>query len=71
VQSKLPSPGWLETWLDTQIRFDKEWEHKVSSRILHNMSLLMGSSFETVQELNRYRKDLARQVGSDSTLVQA
>jgi hypothetical protein len=31
----------------------------------------MGSSFETVQELNRYRKDLARQVGSDSTLVQA
>ena len=37
----------------------------------HNMSLLMGSSFETVQELNRYRKDLARQVGSDSTLVQA
>ncbi|MFA5610980.1 MAG: ferritin-like domain-containing protein, partial [Alcaligenes sp.] len=53
------------------IRFDKEWEHKVSSRILHNMSLLMGSSFETVQELNRYRKDLARQVGSDSTLVQA
>lgn len=71
VQSKLPSPGWLESWLDTQIRFDKEWEHKVSSRILHNMSLLMGSSFETVQELNRYRKDLARQVGSDSTLVQA
>ncbi len=70
VQSKLPSPGWLENWLDTQIRFDKEWEHKVSSRILHNMSLLMGSSFETVQELNRYRKDLARQVGSDSTLVQ-
>ena len=71
VQSKLPSPGWLENWLDTQIRFYKEWEHKVSSRILHNMSLLMGSSFETVQELNRYRKDLARQVGSDSTLVQA
>ncbi|AYN22147.1 MULTISPECIES: ferritin-like domain-containing protein [Alcaligenes] len=71
VQSKLPSPGWLENWLDTQICFDKEWEHKVSSRILHNMSLLMGSSFETVQELNRYRKDLARQVGSDSTLVQA
>lgn len=71
VQSKLPSPGWLENWLDTQIRFDKEWEHKVSSRILHNMSLLMGSSFVTVQELNRYRKDLARQVGSDSTLVQA
>lgn len=70
VQSKLPSPGWLENWLDTQIRFDKEWEHKVSSRILHNMSLLMGSSFETVQELNRYRKDLTRQVGSDTPLIQ-
>ena len=31
-------------------------------RILHNMSLLMERSFSTVQELNRYRKELARQL---------
>ena len=28
-------------------------------RILHNMSLLMERSFASVQELNRYRKELA------------
>ncbi|HEU0230689.1 MAG TPA: ferritin-like domain-containing protein [Burkholderiaceae bacterium] len=60
VQSKLPSPGWLENWLDHQICFDKVWENKVSARILHNMSLLMGSTFETVQDLNRYRKGLIK-----------
>src|SRR3546814_1393899 len=42
VQSKLPSPGWLENWLDNQICFDKDREGKVSSRILHNMSLQIG-----------------------------
>lgn len=62
VQSKLPEPGWLERWLDNQIHFDKDWEGKVSTRILHNMSLLMDSSFKTVQDLNRYRKELLRAV---------
>jgi len=60
VQSKLPSPGWLENWLDNQICFDSVWENKVSARILHNMSLLMGSTFNTVQDLNRYRKGLVK-----------
>ncbi|HWK62500.1 MAG TPA: ferritin-like domain-containing protein [Eoetvoesiella sp.] len=60
VQSKLPSPGWLENWLDNQILFDKEWEGKVSSRILHNMSLLMDTTFNTVQDLNRYRKEITK-----------
>ena len=60
VQSKLPSPGWLENWLDNQICFDKEWEGKVSARILHNLSLLMDSTFNTVQDLNRYRKSLTK-----------
>ena len=60
VQSKMPEPGWLERWLDNQIVFDKAWEGKVSTRILHNMSLLMDSSFKTVQDLNRYRKELMR-----------
>ena len=30
-------------------------------RILHNLSLLLGKSFKTVQELNRYRKDIVRE----------
>lgn len=62
VQSKLPTPGWLENWLDNQIRFDKEWEGKVSTRILHNLSLLMGEDFESPSALNRYRKTISRQI---------
>lgn len=60
VQSRLPDPLWLDHWLDTQIKFDAVWESKVVERILHNMSLLMEQSFKTVQELNRYRKSLSR-----------
>jgi hypothetical protein len=59
IQSRLPDPEWLERWLDSQIHFDAVWENKVVERILHNMSLLMDSSFKTVQELNRFRKSLA------------
>ena len=58
VQSRLPDPGWLEQWLDKQIQFDAAWEGKVIERILHNMSLLMERSFASVQELNRYRKEV-------------
>jgi hypothetical protein len=58
VQSRLPDPDWLEHWLDEQIRFDEVWEKKVIERILHNMSLLFERTFDTVQELNRYRKEL-------------
>jgi len=62
VQSRMPEPGWLEHWLDQQIRFDEGWERKVSERILHNLSLLFGREFGTVQELNRYR----RSIGSEA-----
>ncbi len=62
IQSRLPNPEWLEHWLDTQIKFDAVWEGKVVERILHNMSLLMNQSFKTVQELNRYRKELGREI---------
>ena len=60
VQSRLPEPGWLEHWLDEQIRFDAEWEGKVADRILHNLSLLFGRKFANAQDLNRYRKELTR-----------
>jgi hypothetical protein len=67
VQSRLPNPQWLEHWLDHQIRFDAAWETKVVERILHNMSLLMERSFATVQELNKYRKELAAQLQQELT----
>lgn len=64
IQSRLPDPAWLEQWLDTQIKFDTAWETKVVDRLLHNMSLLLGQSFKTVQDLNRYRKDLNREAAA-------
>jgi hypothetical protein len=64
VQSRLPDPGWLERWLDEQIRFDKEWETKVVDRILHNLSLLFERTFNSVQDLNRYRKEIAARLRS-------
>jgi hypothetical protein len=64
VQSRLPDPTWLERWLDQQIRFDAEWERKVVERILHNMSLLFERTFSTVQDLNRYRKEVAARLAA-------
>jgi hypothetical protein len=64
IQSRLPDPAWLEQWLDRQIQFDSVWESKVVERILHNMGLLMERSFASVQELNRFRKELAAQLAA-------
>jgi hypothetical protein len=64
IQSRLPDPAWLEHWLDTQIKFDAVWEGKVVDRILHNLSLLMDRSFKTVQELNRYRKEVSKELAA-------
>ncbi len=64
IQSRLPNPQWLEHWLDQQIKFDDVWETKVVERILHNMGLLLERSFGTVQELNKYRKEIARDLAA-------
>ncbi|WPB56855.1 ferritin-like domain-containing protein [Xylophilus sp. GOD-11R] len=66
VQSRMPDPEWLEHWLDKQINFDAVWETKVGERILHNMSLLLGHSFKTVQELNRYRKEIVASLAANA-----
>ncbi len=69
IQSRLPNPDWLEHWLDQQIQFDATWETKVVERILHNLSLLMDRSFASVQDLNRFRKEIGRklnELGSSS-----
>jgi hypothetical protein len=62
VQSRLPDPSWLERWLDEQIQFDRQCEARVAERILSNLSSLMGQTFATVQDLNRFRKQLVTQV---------
>ena len=64
IQSRLPDPIWLERWLDGQIKFDDVWEKKVIERILHNLSLLFEKSFATVQDLNRYRKEIAARLAA-------
>ena len=59
VQSRLPDPFWLERWLDQQIQFDEKWEKRVVAMILRNLSSLFGQTFESAQQLNRFRKSLA------------
>ena len=59
VQSRMPDPSWLERWLDEQIEFDSGWEKRVVTMILKNLSSLFGETFESVVELNRFRKSLA------------
>ncbi|HEY6098555.1 MAG TPA: acyl-ACP desaturase, partial [Anaeromyxobacter sp.] len=59
VQSRLPDPGWLERWLDQQIRFDDECEQRVIRAILRSLSALFGEELETVRDLNRFRKAAA------------
>jgi hypothetical protein len=59
VQSRLPDPAWLERWLDNQIQFDEKWEKRVVAMILRNLSSLFGQTFESAQQLNRFRKSLA------------
>ena len=58
IQSRLPDPGWLERWLDTQLRFDAACEQRVVGAILRNLSVLLGERFESVRDLNRYRRAL-------------
>ncbi len=56
VQSRLPEPGWLDRWLDEQIRFDRDCEQRVVRAILRSLSALLGETFETVRDLSRYRR---------------
>ncbi len=64
VQSRLPDPEWLSHWLDNQINFDKTWEGRVVSMILHNLSNLFDRTFETAADLNRFRKEGALAAGA-------
>ena len=66
IQSRLPEPGWLEKWLDDQIKFDKGWEKRVAERILHNLSLLFDESFKSVKDLNLFRKQVLKKIESQN-----
>ena len=66
IQSRLPEPGWLEKWLDDQIKFDKGWEKRVAERILHNLSLLFDESFKSVKDLNLFRKKILKKIESQN-----
>ena len=59
-------PAAITGGLDKQIAFDAAWETKVVDRILHNMSLLMDRSFKSVQELNRFRKEISAPLAGGS-----
>ena len=54
----------MQHWLDSQIQFDSVWENKVTGRILHNLGLLLERSFASVQELNRYRKEVMARIAA-------
>ena len=58
VQSRLPDPGWLERWLDQQMRFDDEAEERVVQGILRKLANLLNAPLGSVQDLRRYRKEL-------------
>jgi hypothetical protein len=59
VQDRVPEPGWIEHWLNEQIRFDKEWQQRVIDRILNSLSLILNVKLESVRDLQQYRKQLA------------
>lgn len=58
VQSRLPEPGWMERWLDQQIRFDDEHEDRVGRSILRKLEGLFGMDFPDLHALRRYRKNI-------------
>ena len=65
VQSKLPDPGWLEHWLDTQIQFDAVCENKVVQSILAKLGTLYDRAIADATDLKRFRKELlARMPGA-------
>ncbi len=58
VQSRLPDVGWLEQWLDTQIKFDKVCENKVVLSIFSKLGTLYERAIADAADLKRFRKEL-------------
>lgn len=64
VQSKLPDAGWLEYWLDQQIKFDKVCENKVVQSILAKLGTLYDRAIADAADLKRFRKELLARVAA-------
>ncbi|MGZ5033281.1 MAG: acyl-ACP desaturase [Usitatibacter sp.] len=64
VQSKLPDTGWLEHWLDQQIKFDKVCENKVVQSILAKLGTLYDRAISDAADLKRFRKELLARVAA-------
>jgi hypothetical protein len=62
VQSRLPEPDWLEHWLERQIQFTSQHEHRVTSIILAKLGTLLDITLPDVKSLRQYRRDLTRQL---------
>jgi hypothetical protein len=58
VQSKLPDIGWLEHWLDNQIKFDKLCEGKVVQAIFAKLGTLYERAIADAADLKRFRKEI-------------
>ncbi len=58
ITSRLPDPAWLRNWLNDEIKFDDQWEHKVEQGILGSMSALFSEKFASSADLRQYRKQL-------------
>ncbi len=71
VQGRLPDPAWLDRWLAEQIHFDADWERRVVRTILRSLSSLFGETFDTVRDLNRFRKAGAAQAGRVAPAAEA
>ena len=63
VQSRLPDPGWLEQWLDTQIQFDRVCENKVVQSILAKLGTLYERAIADAADLKRFRRELVARMG--------
>lgn len=64
VQSRLPDPGWLERWLDTQIHFNMDSEKMVIRTILNNLATLYNEVIDSVSDLSRLRKQFIANIAA-------
>ncbi len=58
VNTRLPDPAWLSTWLDHEIEFGQDWEALVERGILGNLSSLFATPIADARDLRRFRDSL-------------
>ncbi len=66
VNSRLPDPQWLESWLTQEIHFDQTWERRVQDGILKNYSYLFGVELKSPAQLRDLRRLMERKSSDPS-----